>query len=671
MQGKMCVKGMEAHTPSLSAERLKVPLLRKNGKLVPVSWRTAMNWFRRKVARLQQSYGRDAIGVYGGGSLTNEESYLLGKFARVALGTRFIDYNGRFCMSSAAAAGNQAFGIDRGMTNPLSDIPFAKCLILAGTNIADCQPTMMPYLRKAKANGAYIIAIDPRVTGTTKLADLHLQVKPGTDAALVNGMLKVIVDEGYANWDFIERHTSGVAELVEYLESVKLSEVAELTGVPEELIVQAARAYGQADTGMVFTARGVEQQATGVRNVRNFINLVLATGKIGKQGCGYGAVTGQANGQGGREHGQKADQLPGYRLIEDPSHRKYIADVWGVKETSLPRKGVSAYEMFEAVMNDELRGLIVMSSNPVVSNPNAHLVEEALRKLDVLVVVDLFLSETAELADLVLPGSSFLEDEGTMTTLEGRVMLRRAVRPLPGEARLDWRIICDMAQALGKSKGFRYASAQEIFDELRLASKGGIADYYGISYERMEQEKGVFWPCPSTAEPGMVRLFEDQRFYHPDGKAKFISVPHATAPEPTTDQYPLTLTTGRVMQHYLSGVQTRRTPALHSKVPEPYLQIHPETALRCQIANGEKARVVSRRGEIVVTVKVSADIRPDTVFVPFHWGGEHCINRLTLPELDPQSRMPAFKACAVRVMPVIEKTSVEQAEEEKVFALLR
>ncbi|WP_407921105.1 assimilatory nitrate reductase catalytic subunit NasC [Brevibacillus migulae] len=670
-QGRMCVKGMESHTPALDKGRLQTPLLRRNGKHVPVSWKTAMDWFGRKIKMLQRQYGKDAVSVYGGGSLTNEESYLLGKFARVALQTRHIDYNGRFCMSSAASASNQVFGIDRGMTNPLSDLLLTKCVILAGTNIADCQPTMMAYLRKAKANGAVIIAIDPRVTGTTKIADLHLQLKPGTDAILASGLLKVIVDEGFVNETFVQQHTTGAEELLEHLRSIDLQQVAAITGVPVDMIGLAARAYGKAESGMLFTARGVEQHATGVKNVCSYLNMVLLTGKIGSPGNGYGAVTGQANGQGGREHGQKADQLPGYRLIENPEHRRHIAQVWGIKESKLPRKGIPAYELFPAIMRGDIRSMIVLSSNPVVSNPNAHLVEEALKRLDALIVIDLYYSETAKLADLILPGSSHLEDEGTMTTLEGRVTLRRAVSPLPGKARLDWQILCDMAVALGKRKGFSYASAEEIFEELRIASKGGIADYSGITYARMEQENGVFWPCKREEEAGVVRLFEDGRFYHADGKARLIAVSRTLPAEPTDDKFPIILTTGRVMQHYLSGVQTRRTPALREKVPEPFVQIHPDTARKCGLQEGERARLVSRRGEIQLAVRFSADIRTDTVFVPFHWGDEQCINRLTLPTMDPQSGMPSFKACAVRVEPIhatIQGEEQMEDEKEKVVA---
>ncbi|UUZ84414.1 molybdopterin-dependent oxidoreductase [Paenibacillus sp. P26] len=485
--GRLCVKGLNAHTHAVDDRRLKYPMVRLDGTLSPISWNDALQRIKERIEALQVQYGKDAIGVYGGGSLTNEECYLLGKFARIALQTKYIDYNGRFCMSAAAGASNLTFGVDRGLTNPLSEVPLAKCIILAGTNLAECQPTIMQHFRKAKQEGAKIIVIDPRETATCSIADLHLKVRPGYDAALVNGMLKVIIEEGYVDRDFIERRTSGYAELEGHVKKVSLAEVAALAGVSPQSIIEAARMYGQAETGMVFTARGVEQHASGVANVRNFLNLVLVTGKIGRPGCGYGAVTGQANGQGGREHGQKADQSPGYRLIENPEHRAYIAKVWGVPEEEPPRKGVSAYEMMEAIDRGEIKGLIILGSNPVVSNPNSQMVEKALKKLKFLVVIDLFESETARLAHMVLPGSAYLEDEGTITQLEGRVMVRRAIKSPPGKARLDWKILCDIAEVLGKGEYFRYRNAEEIFNE-RLASKGGKADYYGMTYEKLERQ---------------------------------------------------------------------------------------------------------------------------------------------------------------------------------------
>ncbi|MCZ8513363.1 nitrate reductase [Paenibacillus filicis] len=649
-EGRLCVKGLQAHTHAVDDRRLRYPMRRLLGRLSPVSWDDALQQIKERFEALKETYGPDSVGVYGGGSLTNEESYLLGKFARVALQTRYIDYNGRFCMSAAAGASNLTFGVDRGLTNPLSEVPLAKCIILAGTNLAECQPTIMQYFRKARQEGCKIIVIDPRETATCSIADLHLKVRPGYDAALVNGMLKVLIEEGYTDPEFIERRTSGYSELAEHISKVSLTEVAELTDIAPELITEAARMYGRAETGLVFTARGVEQHASGVANVRNFLNMVLVTGKIGKPGCGYGAVTGQANGQGGREHGQKADQLPGYRMIEHPEHRAYIASVWGVPEEELPRKGVSAYEMMEAIDRGEIKGLLILGSNPVVSNPNAQLVEKALRKLEFLVVIDLFESETARLAHLVLPGSAYLEDEGTITQLEGRVMVRRAVKPLPGKARLDWRILCDIADAMGKGAFFRYRNAEEIFNELRIASKGGKADYYGMTYDRLERQHGMFWPCPEKGHPGTPRMFGES-FGHDDGLARFAAVEHQQPKEGTSGKYPYLLTTGRVLQHYLSGVQTRNTPELNSKYPEPMMEIHPDTAGAIGLVNGGQAQVTSRRGSIRLKVKLSSKIRQDTVFVPFHWGGEQCINRLTHHALDPVSRMPEFKVCSVAILP--------------------
>ncbi|MGM0901711.1 MAG: assimilatory nitrate reductase catalytic subunit NasC [Bacillota bacterium] len=647
-EGRLCPKGIFSYKHALSSGRLRTPMLKVDDSFVPVTWEKAYHWLSKKIFSVQEKYGKNGMSVYGSGALTNEKTYLLGKFSRVALETKYIDYNGRFCMSSAAGASNQAFGVDRGLTNPLSEIEDAECIVLAGTNVAECQPTMMPYFRRAKANGGKIIVIDPRETLTSKIADLHLKVKPGMDAALVNGMLKVIVDEDYVNHSFMQESVEGGAELLAFARTIDLNEVERITGVAKSQIIEATRIYGRATTGMVFTARGVEQHAGGVNNVRNFINLVLLTGKIGKQGCGYGTITGQGNGQGGREHGQKTDQLAGYRSIDNAEHRNHIAKVWGIDEASIPGKGVSAYEMFEKILEQEIRGMIVLGSNPVVSNPNTNLVKSAMGKLDFLVVIDTLMSETAELADLILPGSTHLEEEGTMTNLEGRVILRKATRKLPGEARLDWQILCEISELLGKGQFFSYQSSEEIFEELRRASQGGIADYAGITYERIEEEKGVYWPCPSESHPGTPRMFEGGKFYHENRKARVTPIANQFPSERTDEAFPLTLTTGRILHHYQTGVQTRMTAELN-KTSEPFLEIHPTTASKIGLVDKEKARICSRRGEMILRVKFSKGIREDCVFVPFHWEGKQSINQLTLPELDPQSRMPEFKACAVRV----------------------
>lgn len=663
-EGRLCVKGMNSYQHAASKDRLLQPLVRKDGQLVSASWEEALNTIHNKFQAISKEHGPDSLGVYGGGSLTNESAYLLGKFARVALGTKYIDYNGRFCMSAAASAGNKTFGIDRGLTCRLADIPLARCIILAGTNIAECQPTLMPYFTKAKENGAIIIVIDPRATATAAIADIHLQIKTGTDAALANGMLKVLLEEKLMDEAFIAKRTNGFAELKEHLSSIQLNEVAELTGLNEEMIRKAAIAYGQAETGIIFTARGVEQQTDGHVAVRNFLNMVIATGKIGKPGCGYGAVTGQGNGQGGREHGQKSDQLPGYRNIEDEQDRAYVAGVWGIDPAELPRKGVSAYEMMELVHQRVIRSLFVMGSNPVVSNPNADLVEEGLSGLEFLVVADMFMSETARMADVVLPVTAYLENDGTLTNLEGRVLLRESTIAPPGETRHDWKILCQIAEGLGKHKYFPFHTAEQIFDELRIASRGGLADYYGITYDKLRRTGGVYWPCTSIEENGNQGIMFEHGFAHSDGKAIFMPVSSKQPQETPNEEFPLTMTNGRLLSHYLTGVQTRRSPSLAARNVDNYIEIHPKTAKKYRVEDGEWVEVTSRRGSFSVRSRFTDKIREDTLFVPMHWGGVQNVNKATSPELDPNCKMPGFKTSTVTINPLrLQQPSKAQAKQ--------
>ncbi|WP_306979564.1 assimilatory nitrate reductase catalytic subunit NasC [Alkalicoccobacillus murimartini] len=649
-KGRLCIKGLHAHQHAFHKDRLTQPLMKRNGEFVPVSWDKALSYIAEQIQRIQKEDGKNAMSVYGSASITNEEAYLMGKFARVGLETKYIDYNGRLCMSAAASAGALTFGMDRGLTNKLDEISYSECIILAGTNIAECQPTIMPYFEQAKENGAFIIAIDPRETATTKVADLHLKLKPGTDAALANGILKIIVDENLTDQVFIQKRANGFEEVREHLAGLSLSEIEEKTGVALKDIRRAAISFGKKATGMILTARGVEQQTDGSIAVRNFLNILIATGKIGKPGSGYGAITGQSNGQGAREHGQKTDQLPGYRSIENEEHRAHVAKVWGVEPDRLPRKGVSAFEMIQKMDQGEIKGLFLLCSNPIVSNPNARFVKKALSKLKFLVAVDLFVSETAKLADVILPTTSYLEDEGTMTNLEGRVTLREASKSALGEARHDWQIICDVANALGKEQYFSYSCAEDIFNELRQASKGGTADYYGITYERLRGKEGILWPCPTLDHPGTGRLFE-QSFAHPDGRAEMTVVPNEPAiqKEKPCDEYPLYLTTGRVMAHYLTGVQTRKSSSLSARHFESFMEIHPETAKNLGISDQTLVQITSRRGSIIVRSRWSTQIRTDTVFVPFHWDESQNVNRLVEDKLDPTCRMPGFKVSAVQV----------------------
>lgn len=646
--GRLCPKGVAAYRQAEHAERLLHPLIRKNGKLVESTWEEAMDLIVSKIQEIQEKYGKDAIGVYSGSSMTNEKCYLMGKFARVGLGTKNIDYNGRYCMSSASFGFNQSVGIDRGATNPWSDIKSADVLLIAGSNTAECHPLSMPYIWGARDNGAKLIVIDPRQTKTALVADIHLDLRPGTDVALANGLLHVMIEENLVDQAFIDEHTIGYEELKVLVKFYTPSYVGNITGISPEKIVSAARIFAKAKNGMVMFARGVEQHATGTAAVSTYINLSLVTGKIGRKGSGFATFTGQGNGQGGREHGQKADQLPGFRKITDPKAREYIASVWGVDEKEIPGPGLSAFELLQA-LGSEIKFLLLACSNPIVSSPSVGDVGEYLKSLDFFVALDMFLSESAELADVVLPSTVWIEDDGTTTNVEGRVLRLKGVDRTPGESKRDWKIICELAERLGKGKYFQFQSPEDIFNELRIASKGGIADYSGITYEKLEKMQGVFWPCPTEESEGMPRLFEDLKFNFPDGKARIVAFEHKGPNEKTTEEYPIILSTGRVVYHYLSGNQTRRIESLLNFCPDPYVEIHPKLAIKHNIGDGEMVKICSSRGSIEVVAKITKIIREDMVFVPYHWGKSLAINHLTNPALDPNSRIPEFKVCAVKI----------------------
>ncbi len=646
-EGRLCPKGVTAYLQTHHPDRLLHPLIKRNGNFERASWDEALDLVVSKFKELQAKNGKDAIAVYSGSSLTTEKTYLVGKFARVGLQTRFIDYNGRLCMASAAGGNNKAFGVDRA-ANPWSDIPHAEVLIIAGANCAETFPILNGFLWNQRDNGGVWIVIDPRETPTARQGDLHLQLKSGTDVAVANGILNVLINENLIDEEFIKNRTNDWEVAKETALKYTPEIASEISDVPAEKIIQAARLYGRAKTGMIMHARGIEHHSNGTENVLSYINIVLATGKIGAKGRGYGTITGQGNGQGGREHGQKADQLPGYRSILNPEHRKYIAEVWGIDETEMPQAGVSAVEVFQKMREGEIKGLLSICSNMMVSLPDINNVRKSLEGLEFNVCIDFFMSESARYADVVLPGTTWAEDEGTTTNGEGRVIkTNKAIDP-PGEAREDWWILQEIARRMGRGKYFTFNNPREIFDELRVASKGGKADYYGITYEKIEKQNGVFWGCPTLEHPGTPRLFEE-KFAHEDGKAKFHSIEYKGADEKPDEEFPMILTTGRVVYQYLSGNQTRRIGFLVQQCPEPYVEIHPETALKLKINDGERVKVISRRGEGVFPALVVRTIRPDTIFIPYHWGEELAANQLTNPVLDPTSKIPEYKACAARI----------------------
>ena len=646
-EGRLCPKGVTAYLQVHHPDRLQQPLIKRNGRFQPASWDEALDLIVIKFKELQTKHGKDSIGVYSGSSLTTEKTYLLGKFARAGLGTRYVDYNGRLCMVSAAAGNNKAFGIDRA-ANPWSDIPLAEVLLIAGSNCAETFPVLNKFLWQQRDHGGRWIIVDPRETATARQGDLHLQLKPGTDVALANGMLNVLIQEQLIDDGFIEARTNDWAATKEVALKYPPEVASRLCGVAADKIVQAARLYGRARTAMVMHARGIEHHTNGVNNVLAYINLVLATGKIGAPGRGYGTITGQGNGQGGREHGQKADQLPGQRSIMNPEHRKHVCEVWGLPEAELPPAGVSVVEMFTKMREGEIRGLLSICNNVMVSLPDINDVRRSLEGLDFYVCIDFFMSEGARYADVVLPGSAWSEDEGVTCNSEGRVVKINKANDPPGAARADWWIVQEIAHRMGREKYFSFNSPREIFDELRTASRGGNADYYGMTWEKIEQNNGIFWPCPTEDHPGTPRLFED-RFYHPDGKAKFHAIEFNPPNEVPDEEFPLILTSGRVVYQYLSGNQTRRIGFLAEQCPEPYVEVHPETAAKLNISDGERVRVISRRGDGIFPVLVVRTIRPDTIFIPYHWGEQLAVNQLTNPALDPISKIPEYKACAARI----------------------
>lgn len=642
--GGMCQKGWTSGELLTHPERLTTPLL--HGE--PVSWETALGFIGERLRALRAEHGPDSVAVFGAGGLTNEKAYLLGKFARVALGTSQIDYNGRFCMSSAAAAGNRAFGIDRGLPFPISDLDDAEVVLLAGANVAETMPPLMGRLSSAR-----LVVVDPRRTPTADRAllsgGLHLQPVPGTDLVLALGMLHAAVADGHLDAAYLAERTSGFDEAWRVAAQWWPERAERVCGVPAADMRKVVGWLAGSARRYVLTARGAEQHAHGVDTVTAWINLALALGMPGRPGSGFGTITGQGNGQGGREHGQKADQLPGYRSISDPAARAHVAGVWGVDPDTLPGPGLSATELLaELGRPSGPRALLVFGSNVLVSAPRAAAVAERLRSLDLLVVADVVPSETAMAADVVLPVAQWAEEEGTMTNLEGRVQRRRrALSPPPG-VRTDLEVISGLAAELGV-KGFP-AEPEAVFDELRAASAGGLADYSGISYTRLDAGEALHWPCPEDGHPGTPRLFLD-RFAHAGGRARLVAVDHIAGAELPDAEYPLRATTGRVLAHYQSGAQTRRVAELARVAPESFVEVHPDTAARAGLADGGWARVVSRRGAAEAKVRCVASLRPDTVFLPFHFGGAQSANLITNPALDPVSRMPEFKACAVRLEP--------------------
>jgi len=651
-RGGLCKKGWTSAELLADAGRLTTPLVRgDDGELHPAEWDAALDLIAAQLRRIAAEDGPDAIGVFGGGGLTNEKAYQLGKFARIALRTSRIDYNGRFCMSSAAAAANRAFGIDRGLPFPLTDLDTAQTVLLLGSNVGDTMPPFVSHLQGARARGGLIV-VDPRRSSTARLcadgAGIHVQPVPGSDLALLLALTHVVIAEELYDDGYVRQRTSGIEALRQSVSAWWPERAETVTGVPARSIRELARTLARSDSTYILTGRGVEQHVEGTDTATAAINLALLLGLPGTPGCGYGTLTGQGNGQGGREHGQKADQLPGYQSISDPAARSSVAAVWGVDPDDLPGPGVPAVELLQSAgLPGGVRALLVHGSNVFVSAPNVSTVREALGRLDLLVVSDFFLSETAKAADIVLPVLQWAEEEGTMTNLEGRVLRRRRAVDAPAGARSELWIMAELARRLDAA-GTWSLDPSEVFDELARASAGGRADYSGLSHALLDLGIEAHWPFP-VGSLGTPRLFAD-RFAHPDGRAKLVAVRARSHAAAGADQ--LNLVTGRLLEQYQSGAQTRRIPELIEKRPALVAQLHPATARRHGIGEGDGIRISNSRGAVQARAELTHDIRLDTVFLPFHYADAESANLLTSDSVDPHSAMPEFKRALVRVSAV-------------------
>lgn len=643
--GLACVKGLNAHLQLGHGERLRSPMKRVAGNFVPIGWDEALDLAAEGMQGVQARHGRDAMAMYGSGALTNEAIYLAAKFSRTVLGTANIDYNGRFCMSAAAAAHNIVLGQDRGLPFPLADLQGARCVVLVGANVAECLPPIGIQLRQARRQGQKVVLIDPRGGASAALADLHLKPRPGTDLALGLALLREVDQQGGVDVLYLEKRSTGWKEALLAVQLCTPEWCEAVTGVPAEDLQKLAAWLIESKPSVILTGRGAEQHVRGPETAMAFLQVSLALGQVGKPSGGFGTLTGQGNGQGGREQGQKADQLPGYRKILDPADRAAVARVWQVAPETLPQAGLSAQELFMKANRDKVRGLWVLGANPAVSGANATEVRETLQSLDFLMVSDLFLSETAQLAHLILPAAAFAEESGTMTNLEGRVVLRQRVTAPPGDAKPDWQALVALAGRLGHHERFAFESSEQVFDEFARCTAGGRADYSGMSHARLKDGQGLHWPCNAEHPEGDLRLYTE-RFAHADGRAHLQALEWEEPSEAPDAEYPFRLTTGRVLQHYLSGTQTRRIAALNDAAPNAFVQVSAELAQAKGLQEGAMARVRTRRGSLDLAVRISAGQEPSTLFVPMHYAGSECANDLTQDALAPLSKMPAFKACA-------------------------
>ncbi len=658
--GEICAKAAHLGPTVGAAGRLLYPHIRerRGGALRRVAWPQALAYAAARMREIIAAHGPDAVAFYGSGQLLTEDYYVFNKLAKGFLGTNNFDSNSRLCMASAAAAYTAAFGTD-GPPVSYEDIELADLFLIVGSNTAWCHPITLRRIEKRRqsAPDARVIVIDPRRTETADLADLHLAIVPGSDIALLSAMLAILVRERMVDEGFIASNTVGWDAVRDAALAWTPQRAAHACGVPAQAIVEAALTFGRARHRLSLWSMGVNQSSSGTAKAAAIINLHLATGSIGKPGCGPLALTGQPNAMGGREVGGLAHLLPGYRRVDNPAHRAEVARHWRVPVARLsPGPGLAAIELFEAAAEGRVKALWIIATNPAVSMPDLDLVERALRYAQLVVVQDSYHpTDTSAFADLLLPAAQWPEKEGVMTNSERRLTLVPRLLDPPGEALADWEIGALFARHMGFSTAFGFADSESVFEEYKALTAHTPVDIRGVSYERLR--KGPLqWPCPAPEHPGTPRLYVDLRFNTPDGRAQFNAVGSVDAGEKPDSLFPLVLTTGRVRNQWHTMTRTGRVAALMKAAPEPYLEIHPLDAAEAGVTDGGFVEVRSRRGLFVAQARVTGEIARGVCFAPFHWGRASgpfkAANNLTARSRDPISRQPELKLCAINVTPV-------------------
>jgi len=638
-KGSLCVKGRYGYEYVNSKDRLTKPLIKENDKFRETTWEEALEYTVKRLKEIKEKYGPDVIGVLGSSRCTNEDNYIVQKFARAVIGTNNVDNCARLCHASTIAGLGKALGA-AAATNPIEDIKNADVMFVIGSNMTETHPVISQFVKEnQKKRGAKLIVCDPRKTDLAKVSDIYIQHYPGTDVALLNGIMKIIIDKGLVNKEFVEAHTEGYEDFVKVISKYNLNTVSKITGVDKVLIEKAAEMYAKAPNATIFYTMGITQHSVGTDNVLSIANLALVTGHIGSEGNGINPLRGQANVQGACDMGALPDVYTGYQKVIDPVAREKFEKAWGVKLSEKP--GLAVSEFGDAALSGELKAIFAMGENPLMTEPDINHVREGFEKLEFLAVQEIFLSETAELADVVFPAAAAYEKEGTFTNTERRVQLLRPARKKPVGTKFDWEIISHVATKLGYH--MKYKNAAEIMDEIATLTPS----YAGIHHYRLEKG-GIQWPCPKDDHAGTKILHYGGTFKRQNGKALISPVEYIEAKELPDNEYPIILTTGRILFHYHSGNETRRVKVLDAFVPRNYVEINKEDAEKLNINHKDMVRVSTRRGSIELEARISEKPKKGVVFISFHFR-EASANVLTNAALDPIAKIPEYKVAACKI----------------------